>query len=124
MAVERRNPLPMGRYWVDIPAAKVDDFNKWLGIMSRGIFVAQTKETGAFGSSVTSYLFDVRDPLIYWEQGKYGFPTIGTGITDLDQTGQVPAPEPIIPPSVLPGLEGLGNAVLLLAALWLLATMG
>ena len=124
MAVERRNPLPMGRYWVDIPQPKVDDFNKWLGTMSRAIHVASTKETGAFGRGVTSYLFDVRDPLVYWEHGKYGYPTIGTGITDLDQTGNVPAPEPLIPdlPS-MPSLEGFGTAALIIAALYFLAGM-
>jgi hypothetical protein len=122
MTVERRNPVPLGRYWVDIPQAKVPDFDAFLRDHGRGIFVMQTKETSAFSSSVTSYLFEIRDPLIWWNQSKFGFPTIATGINDLDQTAQVPAPEPVLPS--LPSFEGIGNAVLVLGALWLLSQMG
>lgn len=98
MALERRNPLPTGRYWVDIQAKYVADFTDFLRKVGRGIMVVQTKErTDPFttGGGTTSYLFEVKDPLIWWDQSKFGFPTIGTGITDLDQTGQVPAPEPL-----------------------------
>jgi hypothetical protein len=124
MALEKRNPLPLGRYWVDIQAKYVPDFQQFLGIVGRGIFVAQTKEREdpfTTAGKNTGYLFDVRDPLISWDATKYGYPTIGTGITDLDQTGTVPAAEPLIPPGTFGDLSG---SLLILAALWLLASLG
>ena len=124
MAVEKRNPLPLGRYWVDIRQQYLPEFQALLGQVGRGIFVIQTKEREdpfTTGGRNTGYLFDVRDPLIPWDATKYGYPTIATGITDLDQTGQVPAPEPLLPS--LGSFEGAGTALLILAALWALSTV-
>lgn len=125
MATERRNPLPLGSYWVDIQQRYLPDFQAFLGIVGRGIFVRQTKEREdpfTTGGRNTGYLFDVRDPLISWDSTKFGYPNIATGITDLDQTGTVPAPEPLLPS--LASFEGAGNVVLILAALWALSALG
>lgn len=123
MALERRNPLPLGRYWVDIQRKYVPDFDNFLRIVGRGIFVRQTKEREdphTTGGANTGYLFDVLDPLIPWDSTRYGYPTIATNITDLDQTGQVPTAEPLIPAN---WGEGLGPAILLALAVWALSSM-
>jgi hypothetical protein len=126
MALERRNPLPMGRYWVDIQAKYVPEFDAFLRTVSRGIMVFETKErVDPFHTTGgnTGYLFEVKDPLVYWDHTKFGYPTIATGITSLDDTGQVPTPEPLIPPDLLSAGEGFGKAALILGALWLLSQM-
>lgn len=119
MALERQNPLPVGRYWVDILQKHVPDFNDFLRTMNRGIMVEQTKEhLTASGGGVTSYLFRNSNPLVPWDSTKFGFPNIATGITDLDQTGQVPDAPPLF------GDWGIGDLtvpILLLAAFWLLS---
>lgn len=118
MSLERRNPLPVGRYWVDIRARYVPDFTDFLRIVGRGIMVIQTKErTDPFttGGANTGYLFEVKNPLIPWDNTKYGYPNIATGIKDLDETGQVPTPEPLFPNN---WGEGLTPIVLLLLAAW------
>lgn len=122
MALEKRNPLPLGRYWVDIPAKHLSDFQQFLGLVSRGIFVAQTKEHEdpfTTNGKITTYLFDVRDPLIPWDNTKYGWPTIATGVTDIDQTVQVPAAEPLFGSP-----NDWTTPILILAAIYLLGTMG
>ncbi|MFA5053620.1 MAG: hypothetical protein WC565_06165 [Parcubacteria group bacterium] len=119
MALVKQNPLPVGRYWVDILQKHVPDFNDFARIMNRGIHIEQTKEhLDASGGGVTSYLFVNKNPLVPWDHTKYGWPNDATGITDLDQTGQVPDPAPLF------GDLGIGDLTLplfLLAALWLLS---
>jgi len=119
MALERGNPLPVGRYWIDILQKYVPDFNDFLSRVGRSIHVEQTKEhLNASGGGVTSFLFTNTNPLVPWDNTKFGYPNIGTGITDLDQTGQVPDPAPLF------GDLGIGDLtlpLLILAAVWLLS---
>jgi len=119
MALERQNPLPVGRYWVDILQKHVPDFNDFLRRVGRSIHVEQTKEhLDATGGGVTSFLFTNTNPLVPWDNTKFGFPNIGTNVTDLDQTGQVPDTPPLF------GDWGIGDLtvpILLLAAFWLLS---
>lgn len=122
MALEKRQPLPLGRYWADIPEKYLPEFQRFLGIVSRGIFVAQTKEHEdpfTTGGKITTYLFDVRDPLIPWDNTKYGWPTIATGVTDIDQTVQVPAAEPLFGSA-----SDWTTPLLILAAAYFLGSMG
>ncbi len=124
MALEKRLPLPLGRYWVDIQKKFLPDFHQFLGIVKRGIVVIQTKEREdpfTTGGANTGFLFEVHDPLIPWDSTKFGYPNTAKGITDLDQTGQVPDAEPLIPPG---SFEGLGTAAVILAALWALSSLG
>lgn len=83
MAIERRNPVPKGRYWVDIidtksyPGARLF-FTAWLA-RNRGKVEVVQKES--FGNLITGaprdwYLFDVKIP-VTWERGQgFGLPTI------------------------------------------------
>lgn len=95
MAYERRNPLPIGWYWVDVPNDKDEAFGQW--IEHNGITVKETKEHRDEGLLIDSdvkaisYLFYVPKETP-WEGP--GFPTIASQETKLDDTVQRPDPEP------------------------------
>lgn len=82
MPIERRNPLPKGRYWADIV-----DSPKWIG--ARLTFAAWLQRNAAkvrvvskqeFGAMTTGkardwYLFDVLEP-VTWERNQgWGLPS-------------------------------------------------
>jgi hypothetical protein len=89
MAVERRNPLPIGRYWVDIldtPRAKTSRiffFDAWLAQHRNEVKVIKKEEKGTTlwsldytGIRDNWYLFDVVKP-VEWPRDKgFGFPSI------------------------------------------------
>jgi hypothetical protein len=109
MAIERRNPVPKGRYWVDIidtksyPGARLF-FHAWLA-RNRGKVEVVKKES--FGALITGaardwYLFDVKIP-VTWEKGQgFGLPTIVKSaenptapvVTTSADTGTRPPPPP------------------------------
>lgn len=109
MTIERRNPVPKGRYWVDIidtksyPGARLF-FYGWLA-RNRGKVEVVKKES--FGALVTGaardwYLFDVKLP-VEWEKGQgFGLPTIVKSaenptapvVTTAADTGTRPPPPP------------------------------
>lgn len=79
MAIERRNPLPAGRYWVDVPASKLPAFQSWLTAHSGEVITRQTEES----PETAWYLFDVKAP-VPWEGP--GFPTIAGDVQGKDDT--------------------------------------
>lgn len=109
MAIERRNPVPKGRYWVDVidtksyPGARLF-FSAWLA-RNRSAVVVVKKES--YGSLITGaardwYLFDVMTP-VTWEKGQgFGLPTIVRSaenpkapvVTTAADTGVRPPPPP------------------------------
>jgi hypothetical protein len=114
--IERRNPLPPGRYWVDVFPPHLDTFAAWLkthGPTSGGgdgsVTVEETETfEGASDGSMPPrdfYIFDVSAP-VNWEGP--GLPTVATpNIKASDDTVQKPAPVPNvldqIPGSLAPG---------------------
>ncbi len=105
MAVERRNPLPIGHYWVDVPASRVEAFDAW--VTRSPVIVRETRTVEAEGAGeegFTSYLFEAREGTP-WEGP--GFPTIADEGTRLDDTVERPDPEP----EVLDQLKGTAGAV-------------
>ena len=120
MALERRNPLPVGRYAVSIQKRFVPEFTRFLGIVGRGIYLRQESySVDPFTKQATiNYLFDVLNPLIPWDSTKYGYPTIATGITELSQIDNVPGYSLM---NELPeGTTDWFKPLLVLAALYLL----
>jgi hypothetical protein len=109
MTIERRNPVPKGRYWVDIidtksyPGARLF-FVAWLA-RNRGKVEVVKKES--FGALITGaardwYLFDVKLP-VEWEKGQgFGLPTIVRSaenptapvVTKPEDTATKPPPAP------------------------------
>lgn len=101
MAIERRNPLPVGRYWVDVFEPDMAGFREWLA-SHRGerIYVERSSlhedQLGPGGSLFSEpqvrewVLFRVLHP-VPW-QGP-GYPTIATeGIDHSSDTVQRPPP--------------------------------
>lgn len=85
MAIERRNPLPKGRYWVDIIDRKgeVLAFEMWLMRNADKLKVINKEDKGTTtfssdysGIRYTFFLFDVLEP-VEWPRNKgWGFPSI------------------------------------------------
>lgn len=92
-ALERRNPLPPGKYWVDVFTPQEAAFQDWLR-KNKGSVSVITTETFA---PIDDYpgrawrLFTVQAP-VAWEGP--GFPTIAEpGVETSEDTAQRPDPE-------------------------------
>lgn len=109
MTIERRNPVPKGRYWVDIidtksyPGARLF-FVAWLARNRGKVEVVKKESFGALvtGSARDWYLFDVKLP-VTWEKGQgFGRPTIVRSaenptapvVTKPEDTATKPPPPP------------------------------
>lgn len=85
MAVERSNPLPVGRYWVDIPPSDTLSFNIWKQT-HRDLVKVRAVSTGANGWEW--HLFDVLSPVLW---GPWGFPNIADeGVDGPEDVYKVP----------------------------------
>lgn len=81
MALEKRNPIPIGVYWIDIISNndfKVQNFEDWLDENSDKVLVLDSKKKAI--SSVSDHLwvlFEVTEPVERWPlEWKLGAPTI------------------------------------------------
>lgn len=117
MALERRNPLPRGRYWVDVfdlvsthPATDGENmqaaFRNWL---ARNADTVRVESTQSFDTEPARdfYIFRVLDP-VSWEGP--GFPEIATdGVQSSADTTQRPDPEqdPLV--SLQESLDGVSS---------------
>lgn len=115
MTVERRNPLPAGRYWIDISKEPVP-LGTWQGFLSAFhgfVHVDTTEEDDAFAFSI----FTTSKALV-WPDG-IGYPTIaGPNIKSRDDTVQAPDPEPDLTdqiPTVKQLVSGVGDTVKIVA---------
>lgn len=88
MAVERRNPLPKGSYWIDIPPEDQKAFDAWRRNASVKTRATQRNSDDGW----TWYRFDVTAPVAW---GGWGFPTISDpNVDDERDVKQLPPPEP------------------------------
>ncbi len=94
MAIERANPLPPGRYWVDVFSQDSGTFRAWLA--NNLITVENQKEFLPVGDypGRTWYLFSVDAPVPWFGPG---FPTIADNQTHVpeDTADRPPPPPPI-----------------------------
>lgn len=117
--LERRQPLPPGRYWVDVFGDKRAQFSFWLET-SPGVMILATESFPANGGPERDwYLFKTTMP-VAWDALNFGYPTIADEtITSSDDTVQKPEAEPVLggffdmvfsPPGIIigAGLLGLG----------------
>jgi hypothetical protein len=93
--VERTNPLPVGKYWVDVFWSKKNAFSGWLEKNKAALRVLNSEEypgnIDAGYEARTWYLFQVLSP-VQWEGP--GLPTVaGADVTTSDDTAQKPPPE-------------------------------
>lgn len=87
--IERRNPLPPGRYWIDVFDPHRRNFRDWLE--KNSVTVEQSKEYETSTPLGTWYLFSTTEP-IQWEGP--GFPTIADqSVQSHDDTADKAPPE-------------------------------
>lgn len=93
MAVERRNPLPAGRYWVDVFETQAPAFRDWLFKYAPSVRVVTTEHFSDTSPTRDWYLFTVTSPTPW---SGPGLPTIADpSVTTSEDTSQRPAPEPL-----------------------------
>jgi hypothetical protein len=116
MAVERRSPLPVARYWVDVSPAAAPAFNAWVAASAGAVAV---RTTSTYDDGWTWYLFDVTSP-VPWNGP--GFPTIAT--PDVKTPADVITSPPVVAPTLNETITSIGrNAALALFALAALAIL-
>lgn len=136
MAIQRKNPLPIGRYWVDIVATQSYPgiqlyFYSWLRQNREAVNVVQKEHFGALWNALERdwYLFDVTKP-VKWDTTKgFGLPTIvqlganPTIVVKPEDTVQKPDPEG--PMDIINDFLADAKSVLLIGALlWLFTQTG
>jgi len=100
VTLERRNPLPVGRYWVDATAPKAVELTGYFAANASRIHVEVTE--GA-GDDVVFFIFSVSQP-VPWFAENFGFPTVaGAGVHSKADAVQ----SPDLPPSAAETAEGL-----------------
>jgi hypothetical protein len=91
MKLERRNPIPPGRYWIDVIGKEnIDDFGAWIIEMQGAVrLVTSTEDTESEPPQLWA-LFEVpegRSPFL--DQQKFGFPTTAPeGVKNKEDTEQ------------------------------------
>jgi len=92
-ALERHNPVPPGKYWVDVFEQDSPTFYDWLAANRGSVRVESTESfpSNEGGPAREWYLFTVSAP-VQWNGP--GFPTIaGPAVTSSTDTTQRPDPE-------------------------------
>lgn len=91
MTVERRQPLPVGRYWLDLRPGTLDTFRLWAASNPKRI----NPELFEAHGGVTFAIFRIIQPTRF-DQRTFGFPTIApTSVQHAADTAQRP-PAPTI----------------------------
>lgn len=105
--IERRNPLPAGRYWLDVPAAKLEELQGFFAANASRVHVESTEQD----DGVTWMLFTVSEALP-WFAVNFGYPTVA-GANVHSKADVVQTPD--LPPGPAETAQGLldqaGNAV-------------
>jgi hypothetical protein len=112
MAIVRDNPLPIGRYWIDVPAAKRSQFHSWL-TKWKGSVVVETTESG---DEIDFYIFRTLSPYVEWEGP--GLPsTADSEVKDSSDVVDRPDPEELeLLPDMAKGI-GIGAGIAIGAGL-------
>lgn len=85
MPLERRNPLPPGSYWIDVPAGKADAFDGWVKAQGGAVRV---RMTSLYANGDVWVRFDTSAP-VPWAGP--GYPNIASpGDTSPQATRSVP----------------------------------
>ena len=101
MALERRRPLPAGRYWLDVFEPNQLAWGSWVDAMTRMVPPRATIEVtqhfdGTDGAGPHDFvIFSIPGENVAWEAAGLPSPTIaGPEIQTSDDTVQKPPPEP------------------------------
>jgi hypothetical protein len=115
VSLERRNPLPAGRYWQDFFGDQRQKFRNWREQARPHVKVLATEAHEATDQSKPRdwVLFETDTPLP-WDAVALGFPTIaGPAVTSSADTVQRPDPEPAFDPLKAVTAAGLVSTVAL-----------
>lgn len=99
MALERRRPLPAGRYWLDVFPKNAIAWGAWSDSM-RKLGSATVEHTEHFeavdGAPEHDFvIFSTTGPNVAWEAAGLPSPTIApSSVTSSDDTATKPPPEP------------------------------
>ena len=118
-ALERRNPLPAGKYWIDIFEPKRAVWQNWVNKAGASIHILSTESFEAIGGYPARdwLLFETSQPLMWDIAVDIGWPTIaGPQVHTSDDTVDKPKPEPLFKTPSLETKIVLGGAALLVAA--------
>lgn len=124
MTIERRNPLPVGRYWVDVIGDDaIRKFDGWLVQHSFTVHVEKTQHDDGsilMGRPPSNWvLFSVESPT-KWEGP--GLPTVASpDVRSKDDTVQKPPPEPDPLSSFSDFFSGGAGPLIALGLLWWLS---
>jgi hypothetical protein len=122
MAQVRTQPLPPGRYWLDVQSAQLDPFRSWVASNPGAV----TIEHSEAAPSLTFFIFRTSKPMRF-DQRSFGFPSVaGPEINTANDTVQRP-PVPTVKSEVIDPLvdavqsgaaSGLGRALIIGALVW------
>lgn len=107
-AVERANPLPPGRYWVDVFELDSPNFSTWLATNKATVRIVSTEhhDADSGGPARDWVLFEV-SAATPWNGP--GLPTIADpSVTSSSDTVQRPDPSPDVSTTLEQGIERLG----------------
>jgi len=118
MSLERRNPLPAGRYWIDVTDANHEAFRQWTTSNPTRVTVLEEEP----GDGVTWFLWRQLQPAKF-DQRTFGFPTIApASVQHATDTAQRP-PE-VTSINILESFLSNAKTVILLAVGLLIFTKG
>lgn len=127
MTLQREvNPLPAGRYWLDVfeqPEGQTADFLEFAqgGLVS----VEATEEFAPDGATPkrTFFIFRVKEPGAAFDAARFGFPNIAPeSIKNSSDTALIPDVDPVPAGAALKVALAVGAVVLVVGGLYLLAT--
>lgn len=124
MAFERRSPLPIGRYWLDVidqPAGKMNDFSEWALANAQKVSLETTEEKSDETPARLFVIFNVLEP-VFFPARNFGFANIATpDIKTSDDTVSKPDVKEPTAADLAGGLATFGKFVLAAAGLLLLS---
>ena len=93
MTIERRQPLPAARYWIDLRPGTLDAFRAWVTANPTRIAAERFEAVESADNGVTWALFRVLKPTRF-DSRTFGFPTVATpDIEHAADTVQRPPPQ-------------------------------
>jgi hypothetical protein len=116
-SLERRNPLPPGRYWVTIEPINFEAFNEWKGSTKRIRLEASEAHEG--DKPFEFNVFRILEPgEVAWPMEKFGAPSVAAeGVTSFSEVVRAPDIEEPDPRELVQQLIDLGKFALVGAGL-------
>ncbi len=133
MALERRNPVPPGRYWLDVFGDNRSLFMQWLKAAnsdSAGNFVdnvvpVKYEQYPDEGAGRDWHLLEVKRP-VAWNAVLFGYPTIAGGnVHTSEDTIIAPPPveQPTLPEALERSAKTVASVLAIGAGLWALSIL-